>query len=547
MYYSANLIFNFSSGAPVTGKQVQSGILASQGEWYQSYVDRKIHLYSISDPADYYRGDIIIVNGAPKTGFWIGGKSYHTVQNLDFFAMPSAWYGFDFTDNTIEHCNAYYTGGDLQIDQHDYNWGGGSVIVRKGESVGATGNVTNWIVRYNNFRQTYDCNVTWQNTGDGKRADGIWVYYNILGLAHYNLEFGWNGAGSSMSNIYVYNNAMYDAGAEWSADQRPDEPVQTQDAHIKCWNSPANGTNINIKNNIMVGGVSQLLYFGDWTQWSSILDMDHNLYYDKPASFANVSGIPYATFASWQTVSGKDAASLYADPLMVSVANRDFHLAPSSPARAAGADVGLSVDFAGNPVHVQDPDIGVYEQKRTTVTYRIADAVGTFGTLAVPGTVKLKGVIASDDVTAILTVFDGVGNPVTLDSSTPAGSYTVRVTGLGGTQAAGYVIASSGNRDGTLTIKPAHQRIVFKKPTARTFGEAPFNLEASATSGLPVTFTLMRGQATLNGSLLTMTGAGIITVKASQSGNSNYLAATDVRQSFLVSPNRSRASSTTDF
>ena len=55
----------------------------------------------------------------------------------------------------------------------------------------------------------------------------------------------------------------------------------------------------------------------------------------------------------------------------------------------------------------------------------------------------------------MLTVFDGAGLPVTLTGATPAGSYTVKVTGLGGAQGAGYLIAASGNRDGALTINPA--------------------------------------------------------------------------------------------
>jgi hypothetical protein len=534
MYHSANLIFNFSSGAPVAGKLVQSGTLANQGEWNQSYLDRKIRLYSTSNPAEYYQGDIIIVNGAPKSGFWIGGRSYHTVQNLDFFAMPSAWYGFDFTDNTIEHCAAYYTGGDLQVDVRDYNWGGGSVIVRKGESVGATGNITNWIVRYNDFRQAYDCTVTWQNNGSG-RADGIWVYYNILGLAHYNIEFWWTGAGSSMSNVHVYNNVMYDAGGEWSANQRPDEPVPTVDAHISF--SPVNGSNINIKNNIMVGGISQMLLLGAWSDWSSVLAMNHNLYYGQTSRFARASGTRFAMFENWQAASGQDAASLWTDPLMVSRDKHDFRLLLGSPARAAGADVGLGFDFAGNPVHGSAPDIGAYQQVPAPLSFSIADSASSFGTPAVVGAVTLNGVNGTDQVTALVTVFNGAGNPVTLDGSTPAGSYTVMVTGLAGAQAAGYQVAAGGNRDGKLTVNPASQSITFNDLAARTLGDAPFNLVASSTSGLPVSFASSDPEvALINGSTVTIAGAGSATISASQGGNSNYAAAAGVARTLTVHP-----------
>jgi hypothetical protein len=240
--------------------------------------------------------------------------------------------------------------------------------VRKGAVVGADGNIANWVVRYNNFRHAYDTNVTWQTSTDAKTANGIWVYYNILGLAHYNIEFWWRGAGSSMSNVYIFNNTLYDSGGEWSADQRPDEPLAIHDAHIACYNSPSNGTNINIKNNIMYGGRSQMLLFSDWAQWSSILTMNNNLYFNMPAHFARVSGSYYDSLEAWKNVSGKDTGSIYKDPLFLSVPDLDFRLKAGSPARDAGMNVGLSRDFSGNTVDVYAPDIGAHEYDPTVAS-----------------------------------------------------------------------------------------------------------------------------------------------------------------------------------
>lgn len=65
---------------------------------------------------------------------------------------------------------------------------------------------------------------------------------------------------------------------------------------------------------------------------------------------------------------------------------------------------------------------------------------------------------------------------------------------------------------------------------------SPITLTASATSGLPVRFELMGGPAILSGDVLTVTGPGKISVRASQAGNGTYAPAETVDRSFTVSP-----------
>ena len=64
--------------------------------------------------------------------------------------------------------------------------------------------------------------------------------------------------------------------------------------------------------------------------------------------------------------------------------------------------------------------------------------------------------------------------------------------------------------------------------------DAPFTLSAQASSGLPVTFNLVSGPATIRNNVLTLTGVGKVTVKASQPGNATYDAAPEVIQTILV-------------
>ena len=71
-------------------------------------------------------------------------------------------------------------------------------------------------------------------------------------------------------------------------------------------------------------------------------------------------------------------------------------------------------------------------------------------------------------------------------------------------------------------------------PNQLTFN-APITLEATASSGLPVSFEMMEGPATISGNVLTLTGeTGIVKFKATQAGNANWLPAPDVVKSFEV-------------
>ena len=63
----------------------------------------------------------------------------------------------------------------------------------------------------------------------------------------------------------------------------------------------------------------------------------------------------------------------------------------------------------------------------------------------------------------------------------------------------------------------------------------PYTLSATTTSGLPVSFELISGPATIEGNILTLTGeTGTVTLKASQAGDDTWLAAPDVIKTFEV-------------
>jgi hypothetical protein len=84
-----------------------------------------------------------------------------------------------------------------------------------------------------------------------------------------------------------------------------------------------------------------------------------------------------------------------------------------------------------------------------------------------------------------------------------------------------------------VTAQKADQTITFGVLANKTFGDPDFTVSAAASSGLGVSFAAT-GQCTVTGATVHLTGAGSCTITASQSGNGNYNAATDVPQSFSI-------------
>ncbi len=93
---------------------------------------------------------------------------------------------------------------------------------------------------------------------------------------------------------------------------------------------------------------------------------------------------------------------------------------------------------------------------------------------------------------------------------------------------------------GTATVSITHgllnQTITFNALANKTYGNAPFGLSASASSGLLVSFSITSGPAVITNTTLTIIGAGAVTVQASQAGNAAYNPATNVFQAFTVNP-----------
>jgi len=141
----------------------------------------------------------------------------------------------------------------------------------------------------------------------------------------------------------------------------------------------------------------------------------------------------------------------------------------------------------------------------------------------------LNGVINSDDV----TITAGTG---TFADANVGTTKSVTATGysLGGTKAGNYILSAQPSTI-IADITKASQSITFGSLSAKTYGDAAFDLSATASSGLPVSYHSSNTSiATVSGNTVTIVGIGTTVITASQSGDGSYAAATDVAQNFAV-------------
>jgi parallel beta-helix repeat protein len=244
-------------------------------------------------------------------------------------------------DCIVEHCTAY----------NNYHF---NIAAKVG-----TADANRPIIRYNlcytdadyaDFtKTTAGVEINLESAESAGRLEDVKIYGNLV----YNM----NGIGiqlaSGADGAEIYNNTIYgvnpskDAGV-WAAG---------------IFVSDELNTNVVVKNNIAVDPGSGGCFVVDDTD---LIDAaDYNLWYQSAGGsvpYVVADGTQYQSDeqSDYKSATGFDAHSLWESPDFTNAGDNDFTLQSGSPCINAGTDVGLTTDFAGNPI-VGNPDIGAYE------------------------------------------------------------------------------------------------------------------------------------------------------------------------------------------
>ncbi|MBL0180931.1 MAG: hypothetical protein IPP96_01075 [Chitinophagaceae bacterium] len=137
---------------------------------------------------------------------------------------------------------------------------------------------------------------------------------------------------------------------------------------------------------------------------------------------------------------------------------------------------------------------------------------------------------ASSGLPVYYSKISGPGT-ITLDSLTITGVGTIIVKAM---QPGDDIYSAATPKYDTIIVIKGNQVIDFPPIADRMFRSGNFTVNPTSSVGLTVTKSIVSGNASINGSTVQVTGAGNITVRASQAGNANYNAAAPVDRTFCV-------------
>ena len=264
------------------------------------------------------------------------------------------------------------------------------------------------------------------------------------------------------------------------------------------------------------------------------------------ASQAAAGGYTATTATTSFTVSGATPTLTFA-----AILNQTYGVAPFAVSATSNSTGAITFSVIGGPAIISGSTVtitgagtvtlqasqaaaGAYPAATTTISFNVAAATPTLSFAAIPNQtygVAPFAVSATSNSTGAIT-FSVIGGPAIISGS------TVTITGAGTVTLQASQAAAGAYPAATTTISfnvaAATPTLSFASIPNQTYGVAPFTVVATSNSTGAITYSMISGPATISGSTVTVTGAGPVTLQASQAAAGGYTATT-ATTSFNVS------------
>lgn len=332
-----------------------------------------------------------------------------------------------------------------------------------------------------------------------------------------------SGTAQALNDVYFANGAFVASGTEGTVLTSPDG-VQ--------WSKRESGTRVALADgayadglNVVVGAFGTVVVSGEL----AVRQGQEILFPEVPNKARD--GSPFALNATassglpvfYSIVSGGSVASVFGNVV---------NLAPGQT-----GSVTVRASQPGNRVYHPAEDVFrtflVIEPNHSLVVDPVPDQVFGVGTVAVRA-------VSSVNLPVSFRVLSGPASVLQVQVNASDSVATLSIEGAGQVEVEAFSLGSAGaspaDASVVFEVRRAEQSLSFSLPgTAVFFGDPPITLTASASSNLPVTFSVVAGtSATVSGATLNPVSPGSVTIRASQSGNSNFNPAPSVDRTLVI-------------
>jgi parallel beta-helix repeat protein len=524
------------------------GTLDQFGEWYYDLNAKRLYVhFGNSSPAAF-----TVKASTRDYNAFVTTANFMVFENLDFEGANTKGFFMTTTSNTqLRNCNFSNQGG-VSFDALNVSW-----ITVKGGTVNTS--FSNGVFFEHNANNCTVDGVTVRNTnihhGTGRSGTGISVGITI------------NGNGSRIINNKVYNSGYN--GISFLGDNVLVErnlvdtycTLKDDGGGIYTYIGESNTTSYNrkVRNNIIVNAIGA--YAGAEAYWYESFGKAAGIYLDEHVNNVEVTG---------NVVGNGDWGGIFLHNAHHNVISNNIFYNHRYQVLVSQYTAMTRANTMTNNQYISKYS---YQE---TFYYRtfVADNPSTMGTF--DNNVYARPIDDNRTIHCDFYQSGGAGtqyytldqwrqyfsldpasrrSPVTFKANIDDSirfeynaSDIARVVNLDGS----YVDVKGTPYAGSISLAPftgvvllrsrttfkANQVITFPAIGNKIVGDAPVTLNATASSGLTVSYRLVSGPAALSGNTLTLTGTGTVTIEATQSGNATFNAAEPVVQSFTVSGTR---------